>query len=247
MGHARRWRNWQTPGTQNPVPFGACGFDSHPPHSMRSLAERQIVAFLAAGQLNASQIADITRIPRATVRDWLRQPEPKLRRSLSLDIASLPKAECSYLLGFYLGDGVISRSRKGVYRLRITTDSRYPRIVSACAAAMQAVMPANKVHVQGCRTAPWRSAVTPSSGRSSSRSTDRVRSISARSSSSRGRRRSSRSTRGSRTGASPLGRLPRAQPREREGVPALLLHAGLRGHSCALLPCVRAASVSRTP
>ena len=29
MGDARRWRNWQTRRTQNPVPSGACGFDSH--------------------------------------------------------------------------------------------------------------------------------------------------------------------------------------------------------------------------
>ena len=34
MVAARRWRNWQTRRTQNPVPSGACGFDSHPPHSM---------------------------------------------------------------------------------------------------------------------------------------------------------------------------------------------------------------------
>src|SRR4051794_20733310 len=29
MGGAPKWRNWQTRRTQNPVPFGECGFDSH--------------------------------------------------------------------------------------------------------------------------------------------------------------------------------------------------------------------------
>src|SRR3954447_13831913 len=28
-----KWRNWQTRRTQNPVPFGECGFDSHLRHS----------------------------------------------------------------------------------------------------------------------------------------------------------------------------------------------------------------------
>src|SRR6185436_9544403 len=27
-----KWRNWQTRRTQNPVPLGACGFDSHLRH-----------------------------------------------------------------------------------------------------------------------------------------------------------------------------------------------------------------------
>jgi hypothetical protein len=94
---------------------------------MRALVEREIGAHLAAGELNASQIADITRIPRSTVRDWLQQPSPKLGRPLSIDLASLPKREYSYLLGFYLGDGTISRYRRDVYRLRITTDAAIRR------------------------------------------------------------------------------------------------------------------------
>src|ERR1700730_2731438 len=32
-GRAPKWRNWQTRRTQNPVPFGECGFDSHLRHS----------------------------------------------------------------------------------------------------------------------------------------------------------------------------------------------------------------------
>jgi hypothetical protein len=117
---------------------------------MRPLVEREIVAHLAAGKLNASQIADITRIPRSTVRGWLRQPERKPRRGRPpvLDLGSLPKREYSYLLGFYLGDGNLSRSRRDVYRLRIKTDARYPGIIAECAAAMQAVMPNNRVHIQ---------------------------------------------------------------------------------------------------
>src|SRR3954454_9199597 len=32
MRVAPKWRNWQTRRTQNPVPFGECGFDSHLRH-----------------------------------------------------------------------------------------------------------------------------------------------------------------------------------------------------------------------
>ena len=54
----------------------------------------------------------------------------------------------AYLLGMYLGDGHISKGRRDVFRLRIALDKKYPLIVEECAAAMQAVMPWNKVHCQ---------------------------------------------------------------------------------------------------
>lgn len=61
---------------------------------------------------------------------------------------SLPAAAYSYLLGFYLGDGWLSRYQRDVYGLRIVTDARYRRIIAECAAAMQAVMPENRVSIQ---------------------------------------------------------------------------------------------------
>jgi hypothetical protein len=45
-----------------------------------------------------------------------------------------------YLLGLYLGDGVISRFPRGVWNLRITQDSRYPRLVEGCKAAVEEVV-----------------------------------------------------------------------------------------------------------
>ncbi len=45
----------------------------------------------------------------------------------------------------YLGDGAISEHRRQVYRMRITLDVRYPGIVHECEAAMQAVVPQNRV------------------------------------------------------------------------------------------------------
>ncbi|HEX9416857.1 MAG TPA: hypothetical protein VF895_09155 [Gaiellaceae bacterium] len=133
---------------------------------MRPDAERKIVADLAALDLNTSQIARATRIPRATIRDWLKQPErePKLGRPVTLELDSLPKRQYSYLLGFYLGDGALSQHRRGVFKLRIITDEIYPRIVAECVAAMQAVIPRNRVSVNrlpcraveiGCYSKAW--------------------------------------------------------------------------------------------
>jgi hypothetical protein len=45
-------------------------------------------------------------------------------------------AEYVYLLGLYLGDGVISRGARGVWRLRISQDTRYPGLIEICKAAI---------------------------------------------------------------------------------------------------------------
>ena len=52
----------------------------------------------------------------------------------------------AYLLGLYLGDGCLSKHPRGVYRLRITPDSRHVGIAAECAQAMRTVMPANRVN-----------------------------------------------------------------------------------------------------
>jgi hypothetical protein len=76
----------------------------------------------------------------------------------------LPKREYAYLLGLYLGDGTVSRQPKGVYRLRIIMDSRYPGIIGECVRAMRALMPNNRVGVYkrpynaveiGCSSKLW--------------------------------------------------------------------------------------------
>jgi hypothetical protein len=48
-----------------------------------------------------------------------------------------------YLLGLYLGDGVVSRHPRAVWKLRIFQDNRYPQLVAGCKAAM--------AEVTGCR------------------------------------------------------------------------------------------------
>jgi hypothetical protein len=61
-------------------------------------------------------------------------------------------AEFVYLLGMYLGDGVVSPLRRGVWHLRITLDKRYPGIIGRCEAAVEAVVCRNPglVPREGC-------------------------------------------------------------------------------------------------
>ena len=84
------------------------------------------------------------------MNDWLRRPGGGPRET-GVSLESLPRATYSYLLGFYLGDGTISRHRRDVFKLRIFTDARYPKIIAECAAAIQAVMPENRVAIQPLR------------------------------------------------------------------------------------------------
>jgi hypothetical protein len=59
-----------------------------------------------------------------------------MRGGGSHDTAALP-ASYAYLPGLYLGDRCISAHPRGVYRLRISLDLRYPEIVSGCVAAIR--------------------------------------------------------------------------------------------------------------
>jgi hypothetical protein len=122
---------------------------------MRPLEDVAVVLELTAQGLGASAIARQTGIPRETVRDWVsgRVPKRGTNHADSCEVcggiahrfARLPSAYV-YLLGLYLGDRCISSHRRGVYKLRITLDLRYPGIVAECEEAIQAVDPGRCVH-----------------------------------------------------------------------------------------------------
>lgn len=48
-------------------------------------------------------------------------------------------ADYAYLLGLYLGDGMLTRVHRGVWRLRISLDARYLGIIGSCKAAIEEV------------------------------------------------------------------------------------------------------------
>jgi Homeodomain-like domain len=108
---------------------------------------------LAAEGLTISEVARRVEVPRSTVRDWLagRLPAAWHRGGTSCvdcgglhDLDGLPPSYV-YLLGMYLGDGCLSAHPRGVFKLRISLDARYPGIAEECERAMRAVMPANRI------------------------------------------------------------------------------------------------------
>lgn len=108
---------------------------------------------LAAEGLSTSEVARRLGLPRSTVRDWLAgQLSAAWHRGGSScgacraahDFDALPPAY-AYLLGMYLGDGCLSAHPRGVYKLRISLDVRYPGIAEECERAIHAVMPNNRI------------------------------------------------------------------------------------------------------
>lgn len=128
---------------------------------MRSNAEYAKVRALVAQGLSDCRIARSTGIPRTTIRDWRRGQSASKRTDARRacghcghpehDFDALPAADYAYLLGMYLGDGVISRSER-TWRLRITLDMAWPGVISSCAAAMRAIFPDNQI--SQCRPDP---------------------------------------------------------------------------------------------
>jgi hypothetical protein len=53
----------------------------------------------------------------------------------------------------YLGDGCLSAHPRGVYKLRVVLDARYPAVINECADAMVEVLPHNRPNALGMRDA----------------------------------------------------------------------------------------------
>jgi hypothetical protein len=110
---------------------------------MRSGSEVVAAQDLAASGASASAVARELGLPRSTVRDWLagrlpRSTEPPREGCGRLHLVDELPPEYVYLLGLYLGDGCISQQPRGVHRLRIFLDAKYPGIISRAGGAMQA-------------------------------------------------------------------------------------------------------------
>jgi hypothetical protein len=111
-------------------------------NDMRSSSEYEEVDRWIRFGLSDSAIVGITTVPRGTVRDWRTKGRPGLKTRPDCPLCSGHGPEAStyaYLLGLYLGDGCISLHRRGVYRLRIVLDQRYPSILAECMDAMRAI------------------------------------------------------------------------------------------------------------
>lgn len=108
---------------------------------------RTVAAALRLGEagLSATEVGRMLGLPRATVRDWLAGLGPGRtarttcpRCGVVHDPFELSRSYV-YLLGLYLGDGCVSAHPRGVFRLRIVLDLRYPDIIRQAAEAMAEV------------------------------------------------------------------------------------------------------------
>lgn len=101
---------------------------------------------LSSQGLSNAEIGRMLGVDRSTVRVWLRGQTPRTYRCATCAACrgaphafdALPPSYV-YLLGLYLGDGCISAHARGVYRLRVVLDVRYPGIIDCAAAAMGTV------------------------------------------------------------------------------------------------------------
>jgi hypothetical protein len=121
---------------------------------MHRREEVRAVEALAAQGLNASEVARRTGIARSTVRHWIAGNLPSAAAHGSCprcgrphDLAQLPPGPYAYAFGMYLGDGCILKHPRGVWRLEITLDEKYPGIVAECAEAFAALLPEQRVTV----------------------------------------------------------------------------------------------------
>jgi hypothetical protein len=99
-------------------------------------------------------------------RDYQRRGKPRGQQHLMATCpkcteAPLPEREYVELLGWYLGDGHISRGRRDVYNLHIFNDLAYPLLNAHIQDLMRAVKPACRPHTRrlpGCLviTVSWK-------------------------------------------------------------------------------------------
>jgi hypothetical protein len=121
---------------------------------------------LSAEDLSQAAIARQLSVSRAALRDWssrgfdevaalrAEQPGPTCDATACPALRNTNTAAYAYLLGLYLGDGCLSRSAKGVWRLRIFCCDSYPGLMHECRVAVHAVLPTSKVGSSasiGCR------------------------------------------------------------------------------------------------
>jgi hypothetical protein len=136
------------------------GTDLRPQHEYD-----EAMRWVALG-LNDCEISRMMKIPRKTIWDWRRSAgnefgtrvtyvgqdlrERAWSRPIPCPICGsscLDEVRYPYLLGLYLGDGCLSESKPGVFRLRITLDTRYPGIIESCRDAIANCIEGKKRHV----------------------------------------------------------------------------------------------------
>ncbi len=112
---------------------------------MHSAHVRRAAVQLLNDGATLSEVSRETGISRSSLRDWLASSVVELDRECPrCGEGSLGPATYASLLGYYLGDGTISRAAR-THTLRISCDTKYPRIIEDVTALLEAVHPARPV------------------------------------------------------------------------------------------------------
>ncbi|MER5480603.1 transcriptional regulator [Streptomyces sp. NPDC002734] len=126
---------------------------------MHHIATRARALALVAQGRSLNSVSKELGVSRAAIREWqvrlipLQRTGGSCERCLPIPQPPGDPAAYSYLLGLYLGDGCISRSRASSYVMRIACADAWPGLIDACESALRAVRPdhsAFRVPKQGC-------------------------------------------------------------------------------------------------
>ncbi len=117
--------------------FGRGAIKSGSNHSWTTYEEAMRYSALGMNDCEISRLMDI---PHGTIGSW-RRNGLKLwaHNDTQCPICgrgTLNEKQYAYLLGMYLGDGYIVATHRGVYRLSIFLDLKYPRIIDECRHAL---------------------------------------------------------------------------------------------------------------
>jgi len=118
---------------------------------MYDLATRKNALGLLDSGLSLNQVSRRTGISRSSIRSWRTRLHPLPEAGSPCPLTDgrpapgFPARDYAYLLGLYLGDGCVSRTRGRVHSLRIACSDAWPGLIEECAAAVAAVMPENRV------------------------------------------------------------------------------------------------------
>jgi len=106
-----------------------------------------------------SELSKKYNIPRSNIRYWLNNNEKfnqynklenqkKLKNNCDINnYLSDKKLEYNYILGLYLGDGHIIKTKRSSYQIRIFLDSKYYNIVTECENNLKILFPFNKINI----------------------------------------------------------------------------------------------------
>lgn len=105
-------------------------------------ALREQVRALTASGATDRTASEITGVPVATIRTWRRRgtaPACPDCGGPPHAVADLDTGAYAYLLGMYLGDGLIERQPSGTTRLHVALDLAHPRIANELATAIETI------------------------------------------------------------------------------------------------------------